>query len=144
MDKHKELYHSAQQKDEGDRICCLFAEMMEKLERENPSMYRKAINDMEEIAYAISKDDAERIVRNMSPKGQYWTYTDITNLLKSKGIEGHDTDYYLVMNMVYNDYYRTASLYGVQKDVEFYFSLARDLIEDADAKPHKIAKYFME
>lgn len=144
MNKHTELYHAAQQKDENDRLAMLFTQMMDKLERENPTAYRRIMNDVEEIAYAITKEDAEKIVRNMSPKGQYWTYNDVKEFLKSKGIEGHDTDYYLVMNMVYNDYYRTASLYGVQKDVEFYFSLAHDFIEDQDAKPHKVAKYFSE
>lgn len=144
MDKHKELYHSAQQKDDSDRICTLLSDMMSRLERENPRMYHEIIKGMEDIAYSITIEEAERIVRNMSPKGQYWSCDDVKALLKSKGIEGKDTDYYLVMNMVYNDFYRTATMYGVQKDVEFFFSLAKDFIEDPDAKPHKVAKYFTE
>lgn len=31
----------------------------------------------------------------------------------------------------------------LQDDPEFFFSLARDFIEDADAKPLKVEKYFL-
>lgn len=41
-----------------------------------------------------------------------------------------------------NDYSRTAKIIG-QDDADFYFNLAYDFINDEDAKPDKIAKYFM-
>ena len=36
----------------------------------------------------------------------------------------------------------TAQKYGLQSDVEFYWSLTCDFIDDPDATPHKVAKYF--
>ena len=49
----------------------------------------------------------------------------------------------MVMNMMYNDYNRTAKQYN--SDVpEFYFDLSFDFINDVDAKRHKVEKYFME
>ena len=48
------------------------------------------------------------------------------------------------MNMIYNDYCDTAKLYNLQNDPEFFFSLARDFIEDPDAKPLKVEKYFLD
>lgn len=70
------------------------------------------------------------------------SYKQVKEYLATKGITDKLTDYYLVMNMVYNDYQRTAQTFGLQSDVEFYFSLARDFIEDVDAKPFKIERYF--
>lgn len=74
----------------------------------------------------------------MRPAGQHWTHKQVKEYLATKGI----TDYYLVMNMVFNDYQKTAQLFNLQNDVEFYFSLARDFIEDVDAKPFKVERYF--
>lgn len=58
------------------------------------------------------------------------------------GIENDITDYYLVMNMMINDYSRTARMYG-QDNADFYFNLAYDFINDEDALPDKVARYFM-
>lgn len=97
---------------------------------------------MQQVAFKISPAEAEAYVKAMRPAGQNWTHKQVKEYLASKGITDRCTDYYLVMNMVYNDYQRTAQLYGLQSDVEFYFSLARDFIEDPDAKPFKVERYF--
>lgn len=55
----------------------------------------------------------------------------------------HSCKYYLCMNMAYNDYYKTAESVGKGEDPEFYFSIARDFINDADAKDFKVEKYFL-
>jgi hypothetical protein len=45
--------------------------------------------------------------------------------------------------MCYNDYYNTAKHYGYAGDAEFYYCLAKDFIEDVDADPFKVEKYFL-
>ena len=142
MGKNKELYESAQHKDDSGMLCCAVAGMLDTLERNNPKMYREFVEKLENIAYSIPYADAERIVYNMAPKGQHWDYNEVEKLCNSKGITEPIAEYYLVMNMVYNDYYSTAQKYGLQSDVEFYWSLTCDFIDDPDATPHKVAKYF--
>lgn len=83
------------------------------------------------------------IVRNMRPQGQVWTYDQVEELVKTKGITDCFVDWYLVMNMCYNDYYNTAKIYGLQNDANFYFNLAKDFIEDPDASPNKVSMYFI-
>ena len=85
-----------------------------------------------------------RIVRAMRPKGQYWSYTQVYDLVKSKGVTGDWVNWYLVMNMVYNDFCATAKHFGLHNDVEFFYHLAKDFIEDPDAKPMKVEKYFLD
>lgn len=97
---------------------------------------------MECLAYRINLQEAEQIVRNMQPRGQYWTAKQIKEYLASKGDDTDYINYYLVMNMAYNDYYSTAKLFGLQNDAEFFYSIAKDFIEDPDAKPFKVEKYF--
>lgn len=104
---------------------------------------QQAVADkMQQVAYKITLPEAETCVKAMRPAGQHWSYNQVKEYLATKGITDRLTDYYLVMNMVYNDYQRTAQTFGLQSDVEFYFSLARDFIEDVDAKPFKIERYF--
>lgn len=104
---------------------------------------QQAVADkMQQVAYKITLPEAENCVKAMHPAGQHWSYKQVKEYLATKGMTDRLTDYYLVMNMVYNDYQRTAQTFGLQSDVEFYFSLARDFIEDVDAKPFKIERYF--
>ena len=117
-------------------------QLMEKLHKHHPEMYKETMHEVESIVYAISKEDAEKIVRNMSPKGQVWSYDEVKTFVHSKGVTSGCVHWYLVMNMVYNDYYNTARAYGLQNDEEFYYSLAKDFIEDPDARPMKVEKYF--
>lgn len=114
----------------------------EALERSNPKVYREIMEKMEHRAYSITKEQAEAIVRNMRPRGQAWSFEEVKNLVTTKGVTDRWVDWYLVMNMVCNDYYNTAKTYGLQNENDFYFSLAKDFIEDPDAEPHKVAKYF--
>lgn len=144
MGKNYQLYEMAKEKDTDCQLCVVVGEMLDHLEKEYPAVYKEMVAPIEKLAYCIPKDEAERIVRNMKPRGQYWSYTDIENFLKDKGVTTDIVDYYMVMNMAYNDYYGTAAAYGLQKDPEFYFSIAKDFIQDPDAKPHKVSKYFMD
>lgn len=112
------------------------------LKTSDPRMYSVLIGELEDLCYDIELPEAEAIVKAMRPKGQMWTYNQIHDYIKTQGIESDCIDWYLVMNMVYNDYYNTARKYGMQGDTEFYFSLAKDFITDPDAGKHKVEKYF--
>lgn len=114
------------------------------VQRVDDTMYRHLMEGLESKAYAIDETKAVTIVRAMKPMGQQWSLDQIKDYIVGKG---HDPkcciNWYLVMNMVYNDYYDTAKMYGLQGDVEFFYHLAKDFIEDPDAKPLKVEKYFM-
>ena len=100
------------------------------------------MQQLEHLAYSIDKKCAEEIVRNMRPKGEMWPLEQVEKYVTQKGIHGDYIEWYLVMNMCYNDYYGTAKMYGLQNEVDFYFNLAKDFIEDPDAEPYKVARYF--
>ena len=144
MGKYCKLIMKAVEKGYGEDAWRIAEDMMTKLERKAPELYENTMEELEKLAYKIPRDEAEQIVRNMRPKGQYWTYTQVMDLVKSKGIDKCFVSWYLVMNMMYNDYCNTAKMYGLHNDVDFYFSLAKDFIEDPDAKPMKVEKYFLD
>ena len=104
---------------------------------------QQAVTDrMQQAAFKISPAEAETYVKAMRPAGQHWSCKQVKEYLATKGVTTQITEYYLVMNMAFNDFQRTAQTFGLQSDVDFYYSLARDFIEDPDAKPHKVARYF--
>lgn len=144
MGKYYELVSKAMDNGAGCEAWQVAEEIMDEVARRDPNLYDELIAKMEHLAYRIPKDEAERIVRNMRPKGQYWSLQQIREYLKTKGITENCVNWYLVMNMVYNDFYDTARTFGLQSDVEFFFSLAKDFIEDPDAKPMKVEKYFLD
>lgn len=143
MGKNFELYKTAKEKDSDEQLNIVIADILDTLQREYPNFYNTIVTPLEDMAYSISKDEAERIVRNMKPRGQQWSYGEVAALCESKGITEHLVDYYLAINMAYNDYYPTAAMFGLQKNPEFFFSIAKDFITDADAEPHKVSMYFI-
>lgn len=114
--------------------------MFEKL----PSDARQYVyKHLECIAYTFSLDEAKAKVIHMTPYGEYWSYEKVVEFVKTKGVEPKDfIHYYLVMNMMYNDYYQTAEAFGLRNNVDFYFWLAKNFIDDPDGVDFKVEKYF--
>jgi hypothetical protein len=114
------------------------------IQRSDKAMFEHLINDLEAKAYSIEPEEAKKIVQAMKPMGQQWSWNQIEDYIKSKDLDPKCTEtWYLVMNMVYNDYYDTAKVFGHLNDVEFFYHLAKDFIDDPDAKPLKVEKYFL-
>nr|DAU88599.1 MAG TPA: ATP synthase subunit alpha [Caudoviricetes sp.] len=112
------------------------------LEKADPKTYEEIMHKMEGLAYSISQQEAESIVKAMKPSGEKWPIRDIHDVMRAHGVSGDPTEWYLVMNMAWNDYKSTGDKFGAGNDTDFYFCIAKDFITDADAKPYKVAKYF--
>lgn len=144
MGKYRELITKAIEKGAEEEAWEVADEVMEKLRKKHPEMYEELMDDLECLAYKIPAEEAMQIVKSMRPKGQNWSMQQVKDLCRDHGIDKDIVNWYLVLNMMYNDYYNTAKTFGLQGDEEFYFSLAKDFIEDPDAKPFKVEKYFLD
>lgn len=136
------IYSNVNDRERMEAMNELYYEMADYVRDTNPSLYRDYCDRAEDILYQMDESEAEMIVRNMRPYGEYWNRSTIDEYVSSQG-ENPCIDYYLAMNMAYNDYKNTAQMMGVDT-VEFYFNIARDFLNDPDAKRHKIEKYFRE
>ena len=113
------------------------------LKASDPRAYAMHLEKLEDLCYAIDLPEAETIVKAMRPKGQMWSPRQVKDYLESRGDTTDDiVEWYLVMNMVFNDFSNTARKYNLQNDTEFYYYLAKDFITDPDASKHKVEKYF--
>lgn len=144
MGKYCDLIKKAIDKGLEDEAWALLDDNMEKLRRKNPDLYDDVMDSLECLAYKIPPEEAMQIVKTMRPKGQYWNMQQVKDICRNHGVTTDLTNWYLVLNMVYNDYCNTAKTFGLQSDEEFYWCLAKDFIEDPDAKPLKVEKYFLD
>lgn len=93
------------------------------------------------IAYGehLGKELAEHWVSCMEnkdgTKGEHWTYDQVAQLIRDKGIKCDVSDFYAVLNMVYSDYYNT------KFDINVYIELAKDWLHDMDIN-NKVLKYY--
>lgn len=126
-----------------DEVTAVLDDAMGIIKDRMPDLYHETIHQLAAIAYAITPEEARDKVRSMRPYGQKWDYDTVKAFLAAKGINNDVCKYYLCMNMAYNDYYKTAESVGKGEDPEFYFSIARDFINDADARDFKVEKYFL-
>ena len=119
-------------------------DLMEKLEKQYPDLYKDTMEKLEALVYYIPVEKARKIVISMRPFGEHWTYETVKSFVESKGIYKECVEYYLVMNMVYNDYYDVAVNFAHQDDTEFFYESAHAFINDPDGKQFKVEKYFMD
>lgn len=134
------VYANTEDRKRMEQMNNVYYQMADYIKQMNPAKYMEFLEEAEDIAYHYDHEDAENAVRNMKPYGEHWTYADIKNYLADKGVEDDELcDYYVVMNMAYNDYRRTAERYGIDRP-EFYYDIAYDYINDEDAGMHKVAK----
>ena len=102
-------------------------------------LYKKYKSELYELAYGkkLTEDMAKKWVEEMKPVGQHWTMEETTNAMGSLGY-GFDTiDFYVVANMMYNDYNDLT-----KEDESLALKLAKDWLEDVDAKDNKLYCYW--
>lgn len=114
-----------------------------RLSEVDSGSYKMFREELEGMLYMYTMPEAEEIVRNMRPYGEMWDSEQITDYVTSKGITCNYIEWYMVMNMMRNDFDKTANIFGHQDDMDFFYNLADDFINDIDGKPYKVGKYFM-
>lgn len=135
-----EIY-SGKDKNKKEEMDVVYYDMADYIKKHDESAYRMFLERAEDICYSISLDEAKVIVNKMEPYGEKWSYDNIAEYLKGRGTDAKTKWFYLVMNMAYNDYHRTAQEHNVDSP-DFYFDIAYDFINDPDGGKYKVQKYF--
>lgn len=121
----------------------LYSMIAELEEAQNP-IIDKYIDDIEDELYSISKEEAQTIVHHFKPYSEVYSYMKVEEMLANKGIEIDECvvlDYYLVMNMMYNDFKHVAEAHNLDVK-EFCYDMSKAFIDDIDAPKYKVKKYF--
>lgn len=134
------IYENTEDRNRMEAMNELYYEMADMFKKQMPSVYDEFTEKAASILYEITPDEAHDLVRNMKPSGEKWTESEVYTFVEAKGVEP-SIDYYLAMNMAFNDYRNTAVQFGID-NADFYYSIAHDFINDEDGKKHKVEKYF--
>ena len=102
-------------------------------------LYEHIENELYEMAYGkkISEEMGKKWVKNMKPVGCHWSIEDTTNVMNDLGFRFDPVDFYVVANMMYNDYYDLT-----KNDEELAINLAKMWLDDKDVKDHKLYNYW--
>ena len=117
----------------------ILADLIEDMKEEHYDLYKDYKLDLYEMAYGkkISEDMADKWVKEMKPVGIHWTMEETTNAMNDLGYSFNEIDFYVVANMMYNDYYNL-----VKEDETLALKLASDWLNDEDAKEDKLYCYW--
>lgn len=106
--------------------------------------HEKAMHFLTEVDLLLNphftKETAKYAVSKMKNKdgstGEHWSKETTDKVLESKGYHFNHCDWYVALNMMYSDYYKSG------RSDDTYIELAYDFLDDEDAPEHKMKKYY--
>lgn len=139
LEKYIQKIADNQNKEDMEKLGDMLADAICMIKENHPEMYEKYKIELYEMAYGrkISEEMAEAWVKEMQPVGIHWTMEETTNAMQSLGYNFDKIDYYVVANMMYNDYFDL-----VREDETLALKLAKDWLSDEDAKQDKLYCYW--
>ncbi|MBO7614772.1 MAG: hypothetical protein J6T15_03655 [Bacilli bacterium] len=122
-----------------ERLGDMLEELIYDLKESHPDIYEGYKQELYELAYGkkLTKEMAKEWVSEMKPVGEHWTMEQTTNAMTGLGYNFEGVDFYVVSNMMYNDYNDL-----VVENEELALRLAKDWLNDEDAKDDKLYCYW--
>ena len=113
--------------------------LMCEIENKHKELYKHIECEMYELVYGkkLSEEMAHSWVKEMEPIGMHWTVEETTNAMYNMGYSCDVTNYFVVANMMYNDYYEL-----VKEDEALALKMAYAWLKDEDAKDDKLYNYW--
>ena len=73
--------------------------------------------------------------------GPHWDMNQTRQVMEQHNIHLNDIDFWVTMNMMYSDYCKVAKKHNCSTS-EFYAAMAKAFLEDKDAYPEKLSRYY--
>ena len=126
---------------EMEELSDILVEVVDIIKKYDEDCYKEYKYKLRKMAYGdeITEEEAKEIVRNMRPEGERWNIEQTSQMQRDYGYENIDSvKFYLVANQGFNDY---REVFG--DNLETYIRYTEAFINDPDAGPHKVEKYFL-
>ena len=122
-----------------EKLGDMLSELIYMTKESHPNIYNKYKMELYEMAYGkhINEEMAENWVKSMKPRGEHWTLEQTTEAMHNMGYSIDPIEFFVVANMMYNDYYNL-----VKDNESLALELAEDWLEDEDAKDCKLYEYW--
>lgn len=100
----------------------------------------------EDTASTFSMDTARAWTKKMKnadgTQGPHWTLEQAKQIMAQRKIGLDPVQFWVALNMIYSDYSPVAKKHGLGGSLDFYADLAKAFLDDKDAKPNKLARYY--
>ena len=74
--------------------------------------------------------------------GAHWTFDQAKQVMAQRSLGYDPYEFWAALNMIYSDYVKVAKKFGVGDKIDFYVDMAKAFLDDKDAGPDKLAKYY--
>lgn len=116
--------------------------MDESAHRKGKSIMGYADSDMDK---PIPEEVAMEWVRSMKnadgTTGPHWTVEQVRQIMEQHRIKCDEIEFFVAINMMYSDYCKAAKKSNCST-VEFYAAMAKAFLDDKDAEPGKLNRYY--
>lgn len=111
---------------------------LDKFKEEDADFYDYLETLLYETMYGkvISEEMAHDWVSNMKPRGEHWNIEETSQAMRQLGYNLNKIDFYVVANMMYNDYYNL-----IENDETLALKMAKEWLTDVDVKENKLYNY---
>lgn len=93
----------------------------------------------------MTKDTAMEWVMQMKnadgTSGPHWTMEQTNQVMEQQHIDCDEVEFFVAINMMYSDYCKVAKRHNCST-MEFYAGMAKAFLEDKDAQPEKLSRYY--
>jgi hypothetical protein len=127
------------EKEDMEELSDIFEDLMYHLKECDHKKYEHYKMCLYEMANGkkLTEEMAIEWVKAMLPVGVHWDMDDTVSAMKQMGYNCDKLSFWVVANMMYNDYYNI-----VKDDEELALRLAHDWLDDEDAVDDKLYEYW--
>ncbi len=103
--------------------------------------YGESANGMP-LSREMAREWTSQMENEDGTTGPHWNMSQTDTVMAQKGIECDPTEFFVAMNMMYSDYCKVFRKFGVGDKIDFYACMAQAFLDDKDAHPDKLARYY--
>lgn len=134
----KELYESPVMSQSAELLACLL------YIRKHYDYLLEAVREEDEESPLVKKEATEwtKGMENADgTSGPHWTMEKTEESRIQRGIQCAPLEFYVAMNMMYSDYVKAAEKVNCSS-LDLYAFMAQAFLDDKDAQPDKLARYY--
>lgn len=90
----------------------------------------------------VSKSWMRSIKNEDGSVGAHWSIEQVKQVMAQRKLSYDPTEFWVAMNLIYSDYSRVAKKLGLGGNIEFYVEMAKAFLDDQDATPEKLERYY--
>ena len=90
----------------------------------------------------MAEEWTSRMQNEDGTTGPHWSLEQTKQVMTQRSINCDPYEFWAALNMIYSDYSKVAKKHNVGGNLDFYVDMAKAFLEDKDAAPDKLAKYY--